>query len=395
MPSGSDPSGARPARVLLAVLVYNGEAFVPACIESASRVTSDRHDVDVIVLDDCSPEPGLSDRFRTLAGELGVGYYRSPRNLGIPRNMNIAMLRAAAAGYDHVILCNSDVVVPANLVDAMVGVVEADPSIGSVTAWSNNVSIFSLPNDDPDANLAHQGAVDFISAALHGEFGTESVDLPSGVGFCMLIPTDAIREVGICDPVFGRGYCEEVDWCQRALQVGRRSVLAPSAFVYHIGNATTHGEGMLLRGHTSVLAHERIIDMRYPDYRGRVEAFGTSGLMGEITDRALRRIVVCAAREWGYSVDASWLPYDASPQTVRFVVTPDGRRPLVAGMFQGFRASVDIVDAGVLDAVEKLVGRPPSGVSLFERGRLAELLAEEAAAGGVPFTDRRPYPERI
>lgn len=395
MPSVSDGAGPRPARVLIAILVYNGRSFLQACIESASRIRSDIHTVDVLVLDDCSPEPGLSDEVRALCATVGAQYYRSPRNLGIPRNMNLGLLRGLSAGYDHVVLCNSDVVLPRNLADAMVDVAQADDRIGSVTAWSNNVSIFSLPNDAADENIAHPGAVDFISDALHGEFGTEAIDLPSGVGFCMLVTARAIREVGICDPVYGRGYCEEVDWCQRSLELGFRTVLAPAVFVYHIGSASTRAEGLLAREHTSVWAHERIIDLRYPTYRDRVHAFGTSATMDELRARALHRIVVCAAREWGYTVDASWLPHDAGEQTVRFVVEPDGRRPLVAGRFQGFSAAVEVGDSGVIAAVEKIVGRPPTGASVFDRGRLAEMVANEAVTAGVPFADRRAYPERI
>jgi hypothetical protein len=309
--------------------------------------------------------------------------------------MNLAMLRGISAGYSHVVICNSDVILPANLADALLDVAQSDPAIGSITAWSNNVSIYSLPNDDPDTSLAHQGAVDFVSAALHGEFGAEAVDLPTGVGFCMMVPTGAIRAVGLMDPVFGRGYCEEVDWCQRGIALGYRSVLAPSAFVYHIGNASTRAEGLLARGHTSVWSHERVVDMRHPDYRRRVEAFGTSHVMGELCARGTRRIVVCAAREWGYSVEASWLRRTPSDLQVRFVVEPDGRRPLVTGRFQGFTVEIPVQDTEVLATVADLVGRPPSRVSVFERGVIADRLAGEAGERGMPFADQRPYPERV
>lgn len=146
--------------MLVAILVYNGRAFVPACLRSAAGVRVGRRDVDVLVLDDCSPEQGWSQELRALCDSLGLGYYRSPRNLGIPRNMNLALSRAISDGYDHVFIVNSDVVLPLNLVDAMISVAERNPGVGSVTAWSNNVSVFSLPNQDTTGMLSRQDMVD-------------------------------------------------------------------------------------------------------------------------------------------------------------------------------------------------------------------------------------------
>src|SRR5262245_61944304 len=162
MPSAAEvPS----ARVLLAVLVYNGRDFVDPCLASAAGIAAGRHDVDVLVIDDCSPEPGFSDEVEARASELGFMYYRSPRNLGIPRNMNLGLLKGMADDYDYVILANSDVVFPANLVTSLVAAaVASDDIVGSVTASSNSVSVFSVPNDGGDPRLSDRERVDWISS---------------------------------------------------------------------------------------------------------------------------------------------------------------------------------------------------------------------------------------
>lgn len=390
------PSVSERRRVLLAVLVYNGRAFVPACIESAARTQDGgEHEVDVLVLDDCSPDPGFSEEMAALCERHGVQYYRSPRNLGIPRNMNLALLRSLDAGYDHVVLCNSDVILPKTLADTLVRVAEAESSIGSVTAWSNNVSVFSLPNADPAANIAHQGAVDFLSDALAGEFGSETFTIPTAVGFCMLLPTNAVRRVGLLDPVFGRGYCEEVDWCRRAEQAGLRNVLAPGSFVYHVGNATTREAGLLERNQFTSWANEAIIDMRYTTYRDDLDAFDKSGTLEPLIRRALQSVVVAAAREWGYSIEASWLHRRNRERVVQFVVEPDGRRPLLTGRFQGFEIGFSLTTTDVVGTVEALVGRSPAEVSVFDRGELAAALEQEAGRLGVTFVEGRAYPERV
>lgn len=383
------------ARVLLAILVYNGRPFVPAAVESAARLHGQgRTDVEVLVLDDCSPEPGWSLDLEKICDAADVEYYRSPRNLGIPRNMNLALLRALHGDYDYVVLCNSDVVLPLNVCDALVRAAD-DPEVGSVTAWSNNVSIYSLENAEPDRNLAHVGAVDFVSAALEGEFGTRSVDIPTAVGFCMLIPVEVIRNVGLLDPVFGRGYCEEVDWCLRSHRAGFRSVLGISSFVYHVGNGTTREAGLLERGQFTSWANEAIIDMRYPDYRDCLASWAETTTLGSTREQALRRIVACAAREWGYSVEASWLHRPNTTSPVQFVVEPDGPEPLLTGRFQGFKVGLPIVGDDVLATVERLVGTPPSTVSVLDRGRFADRLESRARTSGISVVEGRTYPERV
>ena len=106
----ADPSR-MPTRTLIAALVYGGAEFVPACIDSLAGLLVPG-EVDALVLDDCSPDAAWSDTIRVQCESVGVGYYRSPRNMGIPRNMNLALLHAASAGYDYVAITNSDVVFP-------------------------------------------------------------------------------------------------------------------------------------------------------------------------------------------------------------------------------------------------------------------------------------------
>ena len=141
-------------KVLLAITVYNGRIIVPRALRSAMQLRNDVADIDVVVLDDCSPEPGFSQEISALCNELGVLYYRSPRNLGIPRNVNLAMLMAEQRGYDYVVISNSDVMYAATAIDELVKAHLSDPRIGSVTSWSTNVSVYSLPNTDPDRYLA-------------------------------------------------------------------------------------------------------------------------------------------------------------------------------------------------------------------------------------------------
>lgn len=382
------------ARVLLAVLVYGGDSFVHRCIESAARVDDADCDVDAIVLDDCSPDEEWGAELASRCRELGVQYYRSPRNLGIPRNMNLAMRYAMAAEYDYVVLLNSDTVLPRNLASALMRVAGLDDSVGSVTAWSNNVSMFSLPNADAQHFLDNPDAVDWVSTALGDEFGERAVDIPSAVGFCVLLPVRVVRAVGLMDPAFGRGYCEEIDWSQRSKALGYRITLAPAAFVYHMGNASTIEAGFDLDVHRSVPANERLIDHRYPDFRSKVQEYADSGIAEQLVQAGSQRLLAQAGREQGYVVEASWFAPVNESGEVHFAIAPDGASRDVTCTYLGFTATVR-VGHSILGSLEDLTGRLPSRVVVQDHGAQTGELLQDARSRSIDVVDTRAYPQRV
>lgn len=380
------------ARVLLLITVYNGRDFVPRCIDSALHLAASDFDLDVLVLDDASPEPGWSEELAAFCAARGVGYYCTPRNLGIPRNVSLGLLAAVEGGYTHAVISNSDVIYASNAMAQLLACVESDPSIGSATAYSNNVSIYSIPNDDPDTHLADQGVVDWIGSALAGNYGGHAIDGPAGISFSMIIPTSVIREVGTMDPVYGRGYCEETDWSLRSKAHGYRITVAPGAFVYHQGGGSNHAAGLLQAGHTTVPTNERIIDLRYPLFRSDVAAFAASGILDELHTSSQRLILQQAGQQFGYVVHVGWLPRVPTAEVVKVMVDPGGSRPAIRVSFRGFN---DTIDPGtdVAAAIRAYFGVEPAGLDLFAAGPHTQELRRAFAT-----TVREAivtYPERV
>ncbi|MEE3627374.1 glycosyltransferase [Nitrospirillum sp. BR 11752] len=292
-------------KVLHVITVYNGRSFVPRAIESAVSMDKTAASVDVLVLDDASPEAGWSEELKAFCDNVGALYYLAPRNLGIPRNVSLGLMVAVRGNYDFVTINNSDVIFPRNLITCMVEACRQD-NVGSVTAWSNNVSIYSLPNVDPDRYLANADTVNFVSDALSRKYGGQVLDVPAGISFCIMMPVDVVRDVGVMDPIFGRGYCEETDWSLRSLKKGYRVTLSTGVFVYHRGRGSNLAAGLVSGAHTTVPENEDIIDLRYPDFRKNVEAFIRSGVMNDLKEKAVDIILEQAASKFGYEIVCGW-----------------------------------------------------------------------------------------
>jgi GT2 family glycosyltransferase len=384
-------------RILFAITVYNGREVVFDCLQSAAAMAPKETTVDILVLDDASPDPGFSEEVEAACTDLGIGYYRSPRNLGIPRNVNLALLRALEAEYDYVVVANSDVLFCHELTDLMVAVANTDSSIGSVTAWSNNVSIYSLPSTDPDRFLGNQETVNWVAQSLRGNYGSAAVDIPAGISFCILIPTPALKEVGLMDPIFGRGYCEETDWSLRSKTLGYRVTLAPSCFVYHRGQVSNLAAGVLPTGHGTVPENEDIIDLRYPFFRQQVSAFVNSDILTSLHEDAVAKLIRNAVDEWGYVVEFGLLPrpvWDTTRPVVA-IESREGTLVVLAGFF-GLTYEVPVAPSGdILPAIFNFFGQEPKELRIGEPTLAAESVAARLDEMGVPYVRTVGYPTKV
>ena len=147
---------------------------------------------------------------------------RNERNLGFTGTAN----RGMALSRADVILLNSDTIVTHGWLDALMHCLATDPRIGTVTPFSNNAEICSFPrfcvnNAWPDAADPEP-----VRAAIAEAAVPSYPDVPTGVGFCLLVRRALLDEVGAFDMAFGLGYGEENDLCLRAARAGWRNVLA-------------------------------------------------------------------------------------------------------------------------------------------------------------------------
>jgi GT2 family glycosyltransferase/glycosyltransferase involved in cell wall biosynthesis len=247
-------------RVAVVIPVYRGLEETRRCL---ATVLAHRGElpVEIIVVDDCSPEPELSRWLRGLAADGSITLLRNEVNRGFVASVNRGM---AAAGDRDVILLNSDTEVPAGWIERLAGHAYSAPRMGTVTPFSNNATICSWPTVaggplPPDKTVAEMDAA-FLAANR-----ARQIDLPTAVGFCMYIRRDCLDHVGAFDEAtFGRGYGEENDFCLRATAAGWRHLLACDTFVFHAGE-TSFGKDSPERARAWDL-----LTARYPHYAATV-----------------------------------------------------------------------------------------------------------------------------
>lgn len=277
--TASMPGSARSV-VDVIIPVYRGVEETSRCIDSvfSSPCSTSKR---VVVINDCSPEQEMYEYLAAAKGRYGFEYLINEHNLGFVGTVNKAM---ALSKYNDVLLLNSDTEVSAQWLDRIADQAYADDTIATVTPLSNNATICSYPDFFGRRKLRPGTSLEEMSDACWIANAGRSVDVPTGVGFCMYIKRTCLNELGLFDrEAFGKGYGEENDFCMRVIEHGWRNVLALDTFVYHAGEVSFAADSAAgkQRGMEALLA-------KHPQYLLKVASH-----IAQDPGRAYRAAITC------------------------------------------------------------------------------------------------------
>jgi O-antigen biosynthesis protein len=262
------------------VPVYNAADDLKRCVDSILLCTNG--DYRLLLIDDASPDPAIGDYFEAIQsrGSPQVHCVSNENNMGFTLTANRGM-SSARAGAD-VVLLNSDTIVTRGWLDKLVLCAQSDPCIGTVTPFSNNAEICSLPRFCENNPWPPERDTEPMVRALELAAVPSYPELPTGVGFCLYIRRTLIDSIGAFDPVFGLGYGEENDFCMRAACAGFRNVLCDDAFVVHLG-----GSSFGVKRSDLAKRNMAILLERHPDYLDLVRAYIAADPLRPLRELAL------------------------------------------------------------------------------------------------------------
>jgi len=210
--------------------VYNGYEYLEALFNSLEKHTTSPH--RLIVVNDCSPDdrvkPYLLKRLEKHATSIFIDH---EINQGFVKSVNEAYSHTS----NHFLILNTDTEVPAFWMERLMYPIIHMEKVASTTPFTNSGQIASFPNFIADNEIFEGMKVNELDKVFRN-VNTKNFyeEIPTGVGFCMGVNYDLIQEIGFfVEEEFGKGYGEENDWCQRAIQNGYRNLLVPNLFVYH------------------------------------------------------------------------------------------------------------------------------------------------------------------
>ncbi|SFV54236.1 Glycosyltransferase [hydrothermal vent metagenome] len=246
--------------------VYNGFEFLESLFNSLEANTSSAH--RLIVIDDCSPDkrvkPYLLKRLE-----------KHKNHIFIEHKENLGFVKSVNEGYfytkNHFVILNTDTEVPEFWLERVIYPILKMDKVASTTPFTNSGQIASFPNFILDNDIFEGMSVDELDKSFRDVNATNFyAEAPTGVGFCMGINYNLTKDIGFfLEDEFGRGYGEENDWCQRAINNGYKNLIVPNLFVYHKhgGSFSMEDKKKLIKENSIKLLH------KHPNYDRDVQDY--------------------------------------------------------------------------------------------------------------------------
>jgi len=221
------------------ILSYNTSELTLRCIESIEETTLDKKEFEVIVVDNASTDPTVSDVKKRFPW---VRIIQNETNIGFSAGNNVGLRKAEGK---YILLLNSDTKVNPQSLSIMLDFMEKhlhagvatcklvlsdgsmDPAChrGFPTPWASMSYMVGLERLFPALKLFGQYHQGYKDMSLPHE-----IDCPSGAFF--LIRREVIEKVGLLDEDYFM-YGEDIDWAYRIKEKGWEIWFNPTTSIIH------------------------------------------------------------------------------------------------------------------------------------------------------------------
>lgn len=252
------PESARPARVCIIILNWNGWGDTIECLDSLRACTYPSF--NVVIVDNASEDDSCerierwcrsadiafnehgagvkvpADAITSCAESAGfasVELIRAAQNLGFCAGNNAGLEFACSSGADYILILNNDTICEPGFIEPMVRVAQSDETVGLVSGYIFNA-------EKPDTlSWAGQRLNRFFKVEKEKDLSAAVTDDPGRVfetnwlsGCMMLMPRRVFVLTGGFDERFFL-WSEDIDLSLRVLKLGLRLCVTPAARIYH------------------------------------------------------------------------------------------------------------------------------------------------------------------
>lgn len=219
----------------ISILNWNAADETIQCVQSL--LNSSYTDMQVSVLDNGS-RIDESRILRQAITDHRVIIERSERNLGFAGGHNVIMRHFLDLHYPYILLLNQDAHIEVNTIERLLATLVSNAKIAAVGPLVLNPdhSIQSLGAEvsllTGKVTSRYQGSSITALRDMGNPDSTQPHQVPVIVGNCLLVRSEALRDVGLFDEDYF-AYYEEVDWCVRAAQKEWHTIVDPRTNITH------------------------------------------------------------------------------------------------------------------------------------------------------------------
>jgi GT2 family glycosyltransferase len=213
----------------IVVVSFDSLLYTRLCVET---VLANTHApaFELIVVDNGSADGSRAYLEALAARDARVSLLANEDNVGFPAACNQGM---AAARGEHLVLLNSDTMVPGGWLSRLTSCLDAGEAglVGPVTNRIGNEAEVLTYYDTYGDFLREAGARAFFKRGQAFEIQTLTM-------FCLAMRRDAWEAIGSLDESYGVGTLEDDDYSMRARRAGFRLLCAEDVLVHHFGEGS-------------------------------------------------------------------------------------------------------------------------------------------------------------
>jgi len=267
-------------KVFVVVLHYKGKQWTDRCLRSLQKAQTKGFSLEVIVVDNHSPEPMANSSKKYP----GFSLIKNKKNQGFAGGNNVGLRQALKKGADYLMLLNNDTYLDPAMIVQLFKVGEASKKIGIL-----GPKIYFAPKHEyhydryreaergkviwfaggeiewPNVLTQHRG----VNEVDHGQYDKkETTDYISGC--CLLIKKEVLAKIGLLDEKYF-AYYEDADFSVRAKKAGFEIVFVPQAKMWHFNAGSSQVGGSL---HDYYVTRNRLLfGRRYAPLRAKMALF--------------------------------------------------------------------------------------------------------------------------
>ena len=222
-------------KVHVIILNWNGREVLGQCLDSLMRVTDPP--LEIIVVDNGSTDSSteiVRQRFP------GVKLIENRENLLFAAGNNVGIEAALEGGAEFILLLNNDTEVDPGFAAELLHAFD-DPAVGAA-----GPKIYY--HDDPERIWYGGGGFNRLTGvpfhrglrSMDDSFGERPCETGWVTGCALMARREVFEQIGGLDPSY-RIYCEDVDFCLRAVSAGWSLRYLPMAKVWHKVSSSSGG----------------------------------------------------------------------------------------------------------------------------------------------------------
>jgi len=174
-----------------------------------------------------------------------IKVFKNEKNLGFIKSVNKGVKLASC---DYVLILNDDVFIGFQAIDILLNNLLNDSQIGAIGAWQDE--LFIKENKFEIPNISFNSSFEFYQFAKENLIKNKDVCISANIlsGFCLMMSKKLIDKIslncGLFDEVYGFGYFEDFDLCERIKKHNYKLKISLDSLVYHFMSVSVKKEGI-------------------------------------------------------------------------------------------------------------------------------------------------------